>query len=85
VIFFTVRRITPPPHQNYSILHYRVKIGKITCFERASVADVNHRPNYITCCTLGVIWSVLFFNFRWLSVCKPRNILFTDFSVYFPS
>jgi hypothetical protein len=36
---------------NYSTVHYKVKIGKINCFDDVGVADVKHRPNYVTCST----------------------------------
>ena len=45
--FITVRWIT---HLNYSILHYKVQISKNSYFESSSIADVNHRPSYMTCC-----------------------------------
>ena len=38
-----------------------------------------HAPPY-----LGYICSAWFFQFRWLSICKPRNFVFTVSSIHLP-
>ena len=32
---------------------------------------------------LGIICSISFFQFRWLSICKPRNFVFSVSAIYF--
>jgi hypothetical protein len=43
-IFFAVGCITP---KNYTIFHYRVKVGEINRFESLSVADLKHTSHCI--------------------------------------
>ena len=44
--FLLLCKMTP---KQYSIFCYRVKIGKINCFENVGFAEVKHRPSLITC------------------------------------
>jgi hypothetical protein len=34
---------------------------------------------------IGIIRSIWFFQFKWLLVCRPRNFIFIDSSMYFSS
>jgi hypothetical protein len=59
-IFLLIDELSP---QNYSLLHYQVKIGKLNWFDSVSFPNMTHRSNYITCCRwLGVSLSVFGIN-----------------------
>ena len=78
----SVWRVTP---KFYSIFNNRIKVCIIKWSESVHVTDVDHRLNGITSpLSLGIICSIWFFQFMWLSICKPRNFVFPLSSIYSP-